>query len=126
MKIILALLLLSCCSGWAKTILSATHAERIADAIYVVEGGSKAQVPYGILSMKVNGKAHARQICLNTIRNTHARWIKAGAKGNFLNYLADRYCPPADSTGNANWKRNIHSLLAKKSPNTGKKTLSKK
>jgi len=98
-------LLLSC------SALAATD-EQIADAIYRVEGGARAKVPYGILSIKVRDTAHARRICLNTIQNNRARWIKAGQPGAFLDYLADKYCPrSADPVGNKNWKRNIHKLV---------------
>jgi len=86
--------------------------EQIADAIWLAEGGAKAKAPYGILSVKVSSKAMARRICLNTIRNNRARWIKAGRPGDYLDFLADKYCPPsADPVGNRNWKRNIKLLL---------------
>lgn len=92
------------------SVLAATDDE-IANAIYRLEGGKKAKVPYGILSMKVRDKAHARQVCLNTIRNSRARWIKAGKPGDELDFLANRYCPPsADPVGNRRWKVNIHKL----------------
>ena len=86
--------------------------EQICNAIYRVEGGSRARVPYGILSIKVRDEAHARRICLNTIKNNRVRWIKAGQPGAFLDYLADRYCPrSADPIGNKNWKANIKRLV---------------
>ena len=92
--------------------LLASSDSEIADAIYRVEGGSRARVPYGILSIKIRDEAHARRICLNTIRNNRVRWIKAGQPGSYLDYLADRYCPrSADPIGNKNWKRNIHKLV---------------
>lgn len=91
-------------------LLGATD-DQIANAIYKLEGGAKAKAPYGILSMKVRDKAHARQVCMTTIRNSRARWLKAGRPGDELDYLADRYCPPsADPVGNKNWKKNIHKL----------------
>lgn len=90
--------------------LNQKEANRLADAIYRTEGGAKAKVPYGILSMKVRSKQHARKICLNTIQNTYRRWVESGKKGDFVDYLADRYCPPSDSEGNRNWKRNIRLL----------------
>ena len=91
---------------------SALDAERIADAIWRVEGGHRARVPYGILSVKVKDAAEARRVCLNTIRNNHRRWIAAGRPGEYLDFLADRYCPPSvDPVGNRNWKHNIKSLL---------------
>ena len=115
MRAIIAAILLIAFSASAKQTLPSHEVERIVDAIYLVEGGPKAKVPYGILSMKVRDKHHAREICRNTVRNTHARWVQAGARGNFLNFLADRYCPPSDSVGNSNWKKNIRAILAKKS-----------
>jgi hypothetical protein len=89
----------------------ALDANRIADAIYRVEGGAKAKAPYGILSVKVANAAEARKVCLNTIRNNHTRWIRAGKPGKFLDFLADRYCPKsADPVGNRNWKKNVRSI----------------
>ena len=89
----------------------ALDANRIADAIYRVEGGAKAKSPYGILSVKVANSTEARKICLNTIRNNHTRWIRAGKPGKFLDFLADRYCPKlADPIGNRNWKKNIKAI----------------
>lgn len=86
--------------------------EQIADAIHRIEGGARAKVPYGILSIKVRDAAHARRICLNTIRNNRVRWIKAGQPGSYLDYLADKYCPrSADPVGNKNWKVNIKRLV---------------
>jgi hypothetical protein len=87
------------------------EADRIADAIYLAEGGAKARVPYGILSLKVRSKTHARKICLNTIQNNYKRWFTSGSKDSFLDFLADRYCPPSDSVGNRNWKRNVRAIL---------------
>ena len=91
--------------------LSSVTANRIADAIYQVEGGPKARAPYGILSVNVSSTADARRVCLNTIRNNHDRWIRAGRPGEYLDFLADRYCPrSADPVGNRNWKRNIRRI----------------
>lgn len=88
--------------------LTAARTHQLADAIYRAEGGARARVPYGILSVPVRDAAEARRVCLNTIRNNHRRWIAAGARGEFIDFLADRYCPPsADPAGNRNWKRNV-------------------
>ncbi len=95
--------------------LTEKDANRIADAIYLAEGGAKARVPYGILSLKVRDKEQARQICLNTIQNNYRRWVSNGKKATFLDFLADRYCPPSDPVGNRNWKRNVRRLLSKTS-----------
>lgn len=91
---------------------SAIDAERIANAIYRVEGGRKAKVAYGILSIPVKNEAHARRICLNTINNNHRRWLQAGQPGAFIDYLGNRYCPPSvDPIGNRNWRKNMQGLL---------------
>src|SRR4051812_38546859 len=104
-------ILLATIAAAAQT-LTEKEASRIADAIYLAEGGPKARVPYGILSLKVRDKDHARQICLNTIQKNYQRWKLSQTKDPFLDFLADRYCPPTDSTGNRNWKRNVRSFLS--------------
>lgn len=87
------------------------NVERMADAIFRSEGGDKARVPYGVLSVKVKDKADARRICINTIRNNITRWEKAGKPGDYIDFLANRYCPPsADPVGNRNWKRNVTAI----------------
>ncbi len=91
--------------------MSETDIGKVADAIYKVEGGAKAKVPYGILSVKVANETEARKVCMNTIRNNYVRWQKS-SEPNYFNFLANRYCPAsADPTGNTNWKKNIHSIL---------------
>jgi len=96
---------------FASSLFAATD-DQIADAIWKVEGGSKAKAPYGILSVKVSSPAMARRICLKTIANNRARWLKAGQPGDYLDFLADRYCPPSvDPAGNRNWKRNVKAIL---------------
>lgn len=95
----------------AHAAIPESQVSRIVDCIYVVEGGAKTKHPYGILSVKVRDAGHARQVCARTVRNTHARWEAAGRPGDFLDFLADRYCPRScDPVGNRNWKRNIHRL----------------
>lgn len=94
------------------SMASNLNADKIADAIYVIEGGKKTKYPYGIKSISTKGNlAKARQICINTIRNTHKRWIVANKPNNFLDYLADRYCPASvDRVGNKRWKVNIRKF----------------
>ncbi len=84
---------------------------KIANAIYKLEGGANTRYLYGIKSVRTT---NPRQVCINTINNTHKRWITAGKPDDFLNYLANRYCPPADDPiGNRNWRKNIHKLVDK-------------
>lgn len=92
------------------------YVTQVVDAIYQIEGGSKAKVPYGILSVKVRDAGEARRVCGNTVRNTYGRWVKAGRPGSYLEFLADRYCPKkADPKGNGRWKKNIKALIGEPS-----------
>lgn len=89
----------------------------VADAVYRAEGGAKAKVAYGVLSVKVRNAQEARQVCLNSIRNSRARWQKAGRPGDWLAFFAARWAPTKgatnDPTGlNSNWLRNVRAILA--------------
>lgn len=106
--ILLLCLAVSACAGE----IHPAYYNRIVDAIYLAEGGPRARVPYGILSVKVRDASHARSICLRTVRNNWRRWEAAGRPGEYLDFLADRYCPRSvDPTGNRNWKRNVRRLI---------------
>lgn len=84
---------------------------RIVNAIWVAEGGEKARVPYGVLSVKVRDSAHARSICARTVRNNWSRWEESGRRVSFIAFLGSRYCPPAaDPSGHANWVSNVRKL----------------
>lgn len=49
-----------------------------------------------------------------TIVKNHQRWKNAGRPGDFINFLADRYCPASvDPEGNKNWKRNVRFWFEK-------------
>lgn len=87
------------------------YAEKLADAIYRQE--NSVRYPYGIKSINTRGNAAAaRAICLATIRNNWRRWRLAGSPGEYVDFLAARYCPPSeDPIGNANWRRNIKKFL---------------
>ena len=97
----------------AATVVSAQqiNVERMADAIYRAEGGDKARVPYGVLSVKVKDKADARRITITSIKNNIKRWDKAGKPGTFIDFMANRWCPVAsDPVGNRNWKKNVAAI----------------
>lgn len=86
--------------------------ERIADAIYVAEGGRKASVPYGIFykGCDWDNPAYCRHICINTLRNTYKRWISSKSPLSYLEFLRDRYCPLSHSQLNANWLPNLRRI----------------
>lgn len=93
--------------------------EEIVNAIYIAEGGKKAQFPYGIRSIKCSGEAECRQICLNTVRNNRRRFTKQTEYKDFISFLGSRYCPtkgnlsPAERKLNGNWVPNVRRLLEK-------------
>ena len=93
--------------------ISTNYLNKIVKAIYQVEGGNKTKYPFGIKSINTNGNYNkAKKICENTVRNNYIRWQRAGKKGNYLDFLGNRYCPPSsDKQGNINWKRNMHKLV---------------
>jgi competence protein ComGC len=88
--------------------------ESLANAIYKAENSTSH--PYGIL--KHYRHTTARQACLNTIKNSYKRWVKAGKPGDFVVWLGNTYCPPVNATNdpqglNRNWVRNVHYFLNK-------------
>ena len=84
----------------------------IANAIWYSEGAESTRYPYGIMSVKVKDANEARRVCLNTIRNNRKRFKSQTIYTNYLEFLADRYCPKKhDAVGNINWKKNVRNLL---------------
>ena len=87
----------------------------------IVEAIGKAEnsvkYPYGIKSINTNGNVtYARQICLNSVRNGRARWIKAGRPCDLIEFISRRYCPinaPDDNGTNKYWSRNVKYFLNK-------------
>ena len=110
--VILAAVLSLAASGPPKGI-TPQEVQKIADAIYRIEGGTKARKPFGILSVRCDGYAECRRICENTIRNNHKRWLKLDRNhADFLTFLAGRYCPAsADPVGHKNWIKNMRRML---------------
>ena len=90
--------------------------ERIVDAIYRIEGGTKAVKPFGILSVSCASYADCRHVCRNTVRNTYRRWVRAGRPGDYVDFLGARYAPLGaanDPRGlNRHWVKNVRSLLS--------------
>ena len=87
-------------------------ADKLADAIYIAEGGLRARVPYGVLAQPTTDVNAARCTTLITINRNWRRWFDAGQPGAFVDFMADRWCPPSDDpVGNINWKRNVYSRL---------------
>lgn len=105
----IALLFVTACAVQAS--LTQAEADRLANAIYHIEGGTKTRYPYGIKSVKTS---NPRAVCLRTIQNAHNDWLLYGRTRHtdFLAYLALRYCPPeSDPVGHRNWLPNIRARL---------------
>ena len=104
--------------GMARASEPEAYINRVVEAIYRAEGGKRAKVPYGVLSVKVKTKAEARQVCYNTVRNTYRRWVKAGRPEPFLLTLAKRYAPVGAENDpknlNQNWYRNVKKVMYEK------------
>jgi len=85
---------------------SQINVEKLADSIFIAEGGTKTRHPYGILTKyKVTTP---RQACINTINHAIRDW---DGSGDFIVFLGSRYCPIGaenDPTGlNKNWVKNV-------------------
>ena len=86
--------------------------EEIVSAIGKTENSVKQ--PYGIKSIDTKGnKEYAKQICLNSVHNGRARWIKAGKPDDLIVYIGLRYCPPTAHKLNSNWVKNVKFHLYK-------------
>lgn len=121
-KTLLALLIGSLMLSWLlmkearaeEEIVAGYSVERLADAIYLAEGGAKTRHPYGILTKYKT--TTPRQACINTIRHKYRDWVELGSHGDFLAYLQGRYCPIGaanDPTGlNKNWLSNVKQIYS--------------
>ena len=89
--------------------------DELCDAIYLAEGGSRTNHPYGI--MKKFKKTSPREACKNTIRSAIKRYYASGQKGCFVAYLQKTYAPincDTDNGTNRYWTRNVLFFLNKK------------
>lgn len=94
------LVLMMCGNAFALDV----NVEKLADAIYKAEGGSKTSHPYGIL--KHYKTTTPRQACINTIK--HA--MRDYKSGDFISFLGSRYCPVGCSNDvgtNQYWIKNV-------------------
>lgn len=82
--------------------MSKGDANKIADAIYLAEGGKKTRFPYGIKSIKTS---HPRNVCITTIQHSYAYWT---GRGSFIDFLSYTYCPFEDRE---TWVKNVKWFL---------------
>jgi hypothetical protein len=112
----LAIIILICLNlAKAEIVWDSFSDEEIVEAIGKAENSAK--YPYGIKSIDTKGnKEYARQICLNSVRNGRARWIKAGRPCDLIEFISRRYCPinaPDDNGTNKYWSKNVKYFLSK-------------
>ena len=85
--------------------------QRLCYAIFKAEGGYTAQYLYGIRSIPYKNMLDARKICINTIENNKERFYNQSKYGDYLDFLASRYCPIGaenDPQGlNRHWIKNV-------------------
>jgi hypothetical protein len=108
MKYLLVFLFI-CAPCYAEAI----NLDKLADAIYYAEGGSKTKHPYGIL--KKYKTTTPRQACMNTILHAQRDW---NGNGDFIEFLGSRYCPIGSDTddGNCkNWVPNVKRIYERRS-----------
>jgi hypothetical protein len=107
-SILLCGVILFLCVGTAGADIVDTG--RLADAIYMAEGGSHTRHLYGIL--KKYKKTTPRQACINTIKSALRRYENSDKSVDFIVFLSRTYCPIGasnDPTGlNVNWVKNVY------------------
>ena len=123
MRILIILLLMSLCGTVYAELPEQYDSERLADAIFIAEGGltNKCQYLYGIRSVHYEDEREARQICLNTINNNKRRfYAKEQTKyKDYLEFLGSRYCPTTGKLSkrerevNGNWLRMVRHFYNK-------------
>lgn len=95
--------------------------DEIVNAIFLAEGGYKAQYLYGIRSVSYKDEAEARKICFQSVINNRKRYAKYGYKNykTYLEFLASRYCPTTGNLSKAErelnqyWLKNVLYFLKK-------------
>jgi hypothetical protein len=70
---------------------------RLADKIFIAEGGNKTRFAYGCERITASGKRYpypsaiARQKCLQSINRAYNGWRRGGCKGDFVDFLGKTY-----------------------------------
>ena len=107
---VILILMFSCTKAQAQNMPCPA---KIADAIYLAEGGAKTRHPYGILTKYKT--TTPRQACINTINSALKRFAKQNEEKDFIVFLSKTYCPVGaknDPTGlNKNWVKNVKYFL---------------
>lgn len=104
LMILIVLLLSTIRIAYAEQI----NIERLADAIYLAEGGSRTIHPYGILTRYK--RTTPRQACINSIKSAIKR-AKSTDPSKVIPEMGSVYCPVGASNDprglNRNWVKNV-------------------
>ena len=116
LTVLLAIGLPSCANA-EESIDGYTVSEYV-QAIYIAEGGAKAQYPYGIRSVSCETIQECERIARNTVRNNIRRYRDYGKDqhAGYLEFLGSRYCPTQGAANdpkglNKNWIKNVKKIL---------------
>jgi hypothetical protein len=92
---------------------------KLVDAIYIVEGGTKASVPYGMLKYKGMSKEQLTPKCLACVTRYHKLWKAQGSQVDFIDYLGSHYAPTSGkgvtayaAKINKNWSKVVKKVYA--------------
>ena len=104
---VMVLIMILFCENLAKA--ETINIDRLANAIYKAEGGSKTKHPYGILAHYKH--TTPRQACINTINSAMKRFNKQNKQKDFILFLSKTYCPVGASNDpkglNKYWVKNV-------------------
>uniref|UniRef100_A0A6M3KQM7 Uncharacterized protein n=1 Tax=viral metagenome TaxID=1070528 RepID=A0A6M3KQM7_9ZZZZ len=87
--------------------------DKLADAIFLSEGGYSATYLYGIRSIPYKTEDEVRRICKNTIKNHAKRHANHKCGDDYLTCLGNRYCPTSGNLSkseqllNRNWLKSV-------------------
>lgn len=112
-KIVLGLLWLAASLPALGQTSREAFCERVADAIYIAEGGANTRFPYGVRSIQTSDP---RRVCVASVRNNLRRWDAAGRPGEFIAFMGRRYCPPDAHPLNRHWVKNVTHHLNAQTP----------
>lgn len=121
-------ILVLCLCFWALVFIGISpkaHSQEFSNAayvqaIYLAEGGSNAQYPFGIRSASCSSFQACEKICTTTVRRNKRRFKEFGYKrySRFIQFLGSRFCPTtgrnlsqSEQRLNKNWIKNVEYFL---------------
>jgi hypothetical protein len=104
---------------WASNIKADDlYINKVVDAIYLAEGGTKTKHPYGVM-LHCHDTKEYRQVCFNTVKHSYIKWEQIGKPGDFITELGKIYAPTSGKITskerelNQYWVRNVSYFVRK-------------